>query len=187
MDFGHDQLEAPCMTAGKTARDGYAGGIEGGAKAALHLGPTISPDRQGGQDSGDGVERHAISRGDSPSTESVEDIVAKMWTMRGIPVPFAPERAVWLSDYPGACRPDRDGLEARREKSMTLQECHIVAAFTGVMMTDWDSLHKFAEERLGHPIWTHEFAQDETVKALKEAVRPDFLALCKGRRAGGEG
>ena len=62
---------------------------------------------------------------------------------------------------------------------MTKQEKLIVSAYTGILMTDFSDLHEFAEKKLGRPIWTHEFAEESVMNALKDAVRIDFLKLCK--------
>lgn len=61
---------------------------------------------------------------------------------------------------------------------MTKQEKLIVSAYTGVLMTDFDDLHKFIEEKLGRPVFTHELADELVVKELKRAVKQDFLGLC---------
>lgn len=62
---------------------------------------------------------------------------------------------------------------------MTKEEKLIVSAYTGVLMTDFHDLHKFIEEKLGRPVWTHELANELVVNQLKEAVKEDFLKLCE--------
>lgn len=63
---------------------------------------------------------------------------------------------------------------------MTLEECLVVTAYTKILMVKpFSVFHGFAEKRVGHPIWTHEFALDSTWKELKAAVEKDFFALCK--------
>lgn len=64
---------------------------------------------------------------------------------------------------------------------MTYQECVIVSAYTGFLMCDFDDMHKYIEEKLGKPVWTHEMGSSEMVTAIRDAVRPDFLALCRSR------
>ena len=61
---------------------------------------------------------------------------------------------------------------------MTKQEKLIVSAYTGVLMTDFGDLHKFIEERLGRPVFTHELANELVIEELKKAVKEDFLGLC---------
>lgn len=62
---------------------------------------------------------------------------------------------------------------------MTKQEKLIVSAYTGILMTEWDEFHKFAEELLGRPIYTHEFNEEEVVDEIVAKVREDFMRLCE--------
>ena len=62
---------------------------------------------------------------------------------------------------------------------MTKEEKLIVSAYTGILMVDFKELHEFAEEKLARPILTHAFAFKTTTDELKEAVKADFLKLCK--------
>ena len=62
---------------------------------------------------------------------------------------------------------------------MTDREKAIIMAYTGVCMLAYDKLpmfHKYIEEIMGRPIWTHEIVQfaDE----IKEKSKADFIALC---------
>lgn len=62
---------------------------------------------------------------------------------------------------------------------MTKRECAIIETFTGVCMCAGDDrrfAYRYAEEKLGHPIFTHEFPL--YAEALKEAAREDFFKLC---------
>lgn len=61
---------------------------------------------------------------------------------------------------------------------MTKREKLIVGAYTGILMTDFDSLHEFIEEKLGRPVLTHELADKLVVDEIKEAFKKDFLKLC---------
>lgn len=63
-------------------------------------------------------------------------------------------------------------------KIMTKQEKLIVTAYTGVLMVDWGEFHKFAEELLGRPIYSHEFDEEEVTNKIVNAVRDDFMRLC---------
>ena len=69
---------------------------------------------------------------------------------------------------------------------MTQQEKIVVSAYTGFLMCDWSSLHKYIEERMGRPVWTHEMGSDKFLADLREIVKPDFLALC-GPEGGANG
>lgn len=66
---------------------------------------------------------------------------------------------------------------------MTYQECVIVSAYTGYLMCDFDDMHKYIEEKVGRPVWTHEMAERSFQEKLRNAVRPDFLALCQHKEA----
>lgn len=62
---------------------------------------------------------------------------------------------------------------------MTKREKIIVSAYTGVLMCDFDDLHKYIEEKLGRSVWTHELAFEKVVAELKEKSKDDFLAICQ--------
>ena len=62
---------------------------------------------------------------------------------------------------------------------MTYQECVIVSAYTGYLMCEISDLHKYIEEKLGHPVWTHEMADKAFRENLHKAAKEDFLALCQ--------
>lgn len=62
---------------------------------------------------------------------------------------------------------------------MTDREKAIVMAYTGVAMLTGDKFqifHKYIEEIMGRPIWTHEMAQ--LADEIKEKSKADFMALC---------
>lgn len=61
---------------------------------------------------------------------------------------------------------------------MTKQERIIVSAYTGVLMCDFSDVHKYIEEKLGHPVWTHDLAYQETWDLVREKTRGDFMKLC---------
>lgn len=60
---------------------------------------------------------------------------------------------------------------------MTKDEAAIVAAYTGVMVGNFTELHEYVERLLGHPVFTHEFGNESMAERIKQAARPDFLAL----------
>ena len=72
------------------------------------------------------------------------------------------------------------GEDRRMEESgVTKQERVIVSAHTGFLMCDFDEVHKYIEKQLGRPVWTHELTSPEMEKSIREATKPDFLALCQ--------
>ena len=61
---------------------------------------------------------------------------------------------------------------------MKKQEAILVSAFTGFLLTkDFSDVHKFCEDLLGRPIWTHEFANRDVQEEIKEKCRPLILAM----------
>ena len=66
---------------------------------------------------------------------------------------------------------------------MTDREKAIVTAYTGVAMLTGEKFsifHKYIEDIMGRPIWTHELANPDVWDEIKEKSRDDFLRLCKG-------
>lgn len=62
---------------------------------------------------------------------------------------------------------------------MNKRECAIVSAYTGFLCGEFSDMHGYAEELLGRPIMTHEFANEALVKELKEKSHEDFINLGK--------
>lgn len=65
---------------------------------------------------------------------------------------------------------------------MTKQEAAIIMAFTGnTMLTgdDFSIFHKYIENKLKRPVWTHELGSDVVWEQIKEASKEDFINLCK--------
>lgn len=65
---------------------------------------------------------------------------------------------------------------------MNKKESAIISAFTGISFggTLFSEFHKYAEEKFGHPIWTHEMANEEFWVKLKELSTNDFTDLVNG-------
>lgn len=62
---------------------------------------------------------------------------------------------------------------------MTDREKAIVMAYTGACMLTGDKFqifHRYVEEIMGRPIWTHEMAH--LADEIKEKSKADFMALC---------
>lgn len=65
---------------------------------------------------------------------------------------------------------------------MTDRERAIVMAYTGVVMLVGDKLgvfYDYVSEKLGRPIYTHEF--DDNEETIRELAKDDFLSLCSGK------
>lgn len=61
---------------------------------------------------------------------------------------------------------------------MTKQEKIVVSAYTGVLMCDFKDVHKYIEEKMGRPVFTHELGFESTHAQIRERVKPDFMKLC---------
>lgn len=65
---------------------------------------------------------------------------------------------------------------------MTDKEKAIVMAYTGITMLTgekFDIFHKYIEDILGRPVFTHELAEREIWNRIKQASQEDFIKLCK--------
>jgi hypothetical protein len=64
---------------------------------------------------------------------------------------------------------------------MTDREKAIVMAYTGICMLTEDKFqifHKYVEDIMGRPVYTHEFAYRYVQDEIKEKAKADFIALC---------
>ena len=61
---------------------------------------------------------------------------------------------------------------------MTREEAILLSAYTGFLLVqDFSEVHKFCEDTLGRPIWTHEFADSCVQKEIQEKLRPQIMEL----------
>lgn len=71
---------------------------------------------------------------------------------------------------------------------LTRRQAAILSCFTGYSLElpgGIDAMHELAEELLGRPIFTHEFADPAVATALREAARPLILEIAYDREAEG--
>lgn len=64
---------------------------------------------------------------------------------------------------------------------MTDREKAIVMAHTGICMLTGDKFqifHKYVEDIMGRPIWTHEMGIGSIADEIKKKSKGDFIALC---------
>lgn len=64
---------------------------------------------------------------------------------------------------------------------MTDREKAIVMAYTGICMLTGDKFqiyHKYVEDIMGRPVWTHEMAFDSIADEIRAKSKDDFIALC---------
>ena len=61
---------------------------------------------------------------------------------------------------------------------MTREEAILLSAYTGFLLApDFSEVHKFCEDTLGRPIWTHEFADRGVQNEIREKLRPKIMEL----------
>lgn len=60
---------------------------------------------------------------------------------------------------------------------MTEREAAIISAYTGVMIGSFSVLHKYAEEIMGRPIHTIEFANKSIMEEIKNKSKEDFCNI----------
>lgn len=60
---------------------------------------------------------------------------------------------------------------------MTSKEAAIVCAYTGINLGKFSVFHKYAEEILGRPIFTHEFGNKAVAEEVHNKSKKDFIAL----------
>lgn len=60
---------------------------------------------------------------------------------------------------------------------MTKREAAIVSAYTGCLIGEFHEMHKYIEEKLDRPVYTHEMAFASFQEELKDVVKPDFISI----------
>ena len=60
---------------------------------------------------------------------------------------------------------------------LTKEQAIILTGFTGITHCSFSDFHEDVEKRLGHPVWTHHFADAGFNQKMKELYREDFLAI----------
>ena len=61
---------------------------------------------------------------------------------------------------------------------LTREQAAVLGAYTGITCGPFADVHRYAEEKLGRPIFTHEFASVGMADRLRVASKSDFLRLC---------
>ena len=60
---------------------------------------------------------------------------------------------------------------------MTKREAAIVSAYTGFLCGEFSEMHKYVEEIMGRPVWTHEMGSASFFNEIKTKSKPDFVSL----------
>ena len=61
---------------------------------------------------------------------------------------------------------------------LSRDQAAIIGAYTGISCGPFSDVHEYAEKVLNHPVFTHEFANKELWKELREKCKQDFLSIC---------
>ncbi len=64
---------------------------------------------------------------------------------------------------------------------MNDREAAIIAAYTGISFggNHFHYFHQYVEEKFGHPVWTHEMANELFWAKLKRLCTEDFMYLAE--------
>lgn len=62
-------------------------------------------------------------------------------------------------------------------QKLTPDQAAVISAYTGFLVGSFSDMHAYAEKKLGHPIFTHQFADEDLVEKLQALAKPDFVAL----------
>jgi len=60
---------------------------------------------------------------------------------------------------------------------VTPREAAIVSAYTGYMLGSFSEMHKFIEEILDRPVFTHELANKALYDTIREKAKPYFVVV----------
>lgn len=60
---------------------------------------------------------------------------------------------------------------------MTVKEAAIVTAYTGYLIGDFNEAHKYIEDVMGRPVFTHEMASSIFFNELREKCKNDFISI----------
>lgn len=63
-------------------------------------------------------------------------------------------------------------------QKLTRDQAAIIGLYTGILCGPFEDMQAKAEQLMGRGVWTHEFADKESVAVMKERVKPEFVALC---------
>ena len=60
---------------------------------------------------------------------------------------------------------------------ITKREAAIISAYTNYLLGDFNEMHKYIEEIMGRPVYTHELASIEIVDEIREKSKNDFINM----------
>jgi hypothetical protein len=62
-------------------------------------------------------------------------------------------------------------------KKLTKDQAIVITGFTGITACQFGDFHGDVEKRLGHYVFTHQFANKEFMEKVQELYREDFLSM----------
>lgn len=62
---------------------------------------------------------------------------------------------------------------------MTKREAAVLSAFTGILIGEFGEMHKYIEQIMERPVFTHEMGSKDKMAEIKEKARPDFMEIMK--------
>lgn len=67
-----------------------------------------------------------------------------------------------------------------KEKFMkfTKEQALAIMGFTGITTTNFSTFHEDVEKRMGDPVWTHQFLDEEFSDKVNALYKDDFLSFC---------
>lgn len=66
---------------------------------------------------------------------------------------------------------------------MTKQEAILISAYTGCLLTkEWDDVHKFIQETLGRPVYSHELGNSKITDEIRKKLKPQIIEMIKGEQ-----
>ena len=63
---------------------------------------------------------------------------------------------------------------------MTKREAAIVSAYTGFLIGSFGDMHKYVEEIMGRPVFTHEMGYKKIADEIREKSKNDFIQIRVG-------
>lgn len=62
---------------------------------------------------------------------------------------------------------------------MTYHDKVVLSACTGILLVDdYGDVHRYINELLGYPVFTHELANRELWDEIREKAKPDLFKVC---------
>lgn len=63
-------------------------------------------------------------------------------------------------------------------KRLTKEQALIITGYTGYLACEFNLFHEDVENRMGRPVFTHEFGKEQFTEQLRDLYRVDYLATC---------